>query len=222
MTNAQEKIISHALRMPLFSGISETEIKKLLSEMGGKVVVCPEGQTLTVSGSHGSKKNLYMLISGIVQLVRYGEQGVCYLIDYTVPGGIIDHTDIRDIRFQNGVYVAGKDCVLLRMTLPEPRKDSSEALSKFERNLMNAAADRNARLVQKVDIISRRTVREKLLTFLRYESRRQRSSSFEIPLNRQELADYICVDRTTLSTELGRLKNEGIIHNSRNYFELIG
>jgi CRP-like cAMP-binding protein len=71
-----------------------------------------------------------------------------------------------------------------------------------------------------VDILSRHSLREKVLTYLFYQRQLHRSDSFSIPLNRQELADFLCVDRTSLSSELSRLRREGLLDFERSRFHL--
>ena len=79
----------------------------------------------------------------------------------------------------------------------------------------------NLNLTEKIEHISKRTTREKLLSYLLSRSRETGQSSFTIPFDRQALADYLSVDRSAMSTELGRLKSDGIIDFDRNHFTLL-
>lgn len=87
-------------------------------------------------------------------------------------------------------------------------------------NLVTILAQKNTGLVQKVETLTRRTTREKLLTYFSARARQQNSNSFTIPLNRQELADYLAVDRSAMSTELSRMQNDGLITFEKNKFTL--
>ena len=89
-------------------------------------------------------------------------------------------------------------------------------------NLFFAISEKNRKLVQKLGYMSRRTTREKLIAYLSEEAKRQNSSEFSIPFNRQQLADYLNVDRSALSNELGIMQKEGLITFDRNHFVLIG
>ena len=100
-----------------------------------------------------------------------------------------------------------------------PLTSGDPYFAEFEKNLLGIMANRNERLIQKVDITSHRSVRGKILLYLAYESR-SKGKSFRIPLNRQELADYICVDRTTLSSTLSALQKEGLLKTEKEHFEL--
>ena len=88
-------------------------------------------------------------------------------------------------------------------------------------NLFFAIAEKNRRLVQKLDCMSRRTTREKLIAYLSEEAKRQGSGSFSIPFNRQQLADYLSVDRSAMSNELCKMRDEGLIEFERNQFMLL-
>ena len=74
---------------------------------------------------------------------------------------------------------------------------------------------------QKAEITSKRSTREKLLSYLALQAKKANSDSFDIPFDRQELADYLEVDRSGLSAEISKLRREGIIENHRKHFVLL-
>lgn len=89
------------------------------------------------------------------------------------------------------------------------------------RNLMQTLAQKNLLLTRKVQHMSRRTLREKLLSYLSACSQACRSQSFTIPFNRQQLADYLSVDRSAMSSTLSRLREEGILEYEKNHFVIL-
>ena len=91
---------------------------------------------------------------------------------------------------------------------------------KLIRNLVSVLANKILLFNDMVTHISKRTTREKLLSYLSAESLRQGSLSFDIPFDRQQLADYLCIDRAAMSTEISRLQKEGLLKTNRNHFEL--
>ncbi|MCR5176403.1 MAG: Crp/Fnr family transcriptional regulator [Anaerovibrio sp.] len=91
---------------------------------------------------------------------------------------------------------------------------------KLIRNLVGVLAGKVLKFNEKITHISKRTTREKLLSYLSRESQRQGKLSFDIPFNRQELADYLCVERSAMSLELSKLKKEGLLDTARNHFVL--
>jgi CRP-like cAMP-binding protein len=76
-------------------------------------------------------------------------------------------------------------------------------------------------LAGKMDHITKRTTKEKLLSYLSEQARLNGDSSFTIPFNRQELADYLSVERSALSAEMSKLKSESVIDYRKNHFELL-
>ena len=74
---------------------------------------------------------------------------------------------------------------------------------------------------QKIEISSKRSTREKLTTYLMFQAKKAGSNSFDIPFNRQELADYLEVDRSGLSAQISQLRREGVLKSRRNHFELL-
>ena len=81
-------------------------------------------------------------------------------------------------------------------------------------------ADKNRHLMQKIEATSRGSVRDKILTFLSMEARRQGSATFVLPLNRTEMAEYLCINRSAMTRELSALKKEGLIDIDRDRFTL--
>ena len=88
------------------------------------------------------------------------------------------------------------------------------------KNLLNDIARKNLRLNEKLTHMSRRTTRQKLLSFLSTQAAKHGGNEFEISFNRQQLADYLGVDRSAMSAELSALKKEGCISYSRSKFKL--
>ena len=74
---------------------------------------------------------------------------------------------------------------------------------------------------QRIEVTSRRSTREKLLAYLALQAKAQGSSVFEIPYDRQALADYLGVERSGLSSEIGKLQREGVLRSVKNRFELL-
>ena len=88
-------------------------------------------------------------------------------------------------------------------------------------NLMKDLAVKTIMFHQRIEITSKRTTREKLLAYLAMQARRAGSNSFDIDFDRQELADYLEVERSGLSAEISKLRREGILENHKNHFELL-
>jgi CRP-like cAMP-binding protein len=81
-------------------------------------------------------------------------------------------------------------------------------------------ARKNSVLMRKIEHVTHRTTRKKLLSYLSFQAGQMKSNIFEIPFNRQELADYLSIDRSAMSSELGRMRDEGLLNFNKHRFEL--
>ena len=88
-------------------------------------------------------------------------------------------------------------------------------------NLFFAISEKNRKLVQKIGHMSKRTTREKLISYLSEQAKKQNSGVFTIPFNRQQLADFLSVDRSAMSNELCKMRDEGLIEFEKNKFRLL-
>lgn len=88
-------------------------------------------------------------------------------------------------------------------------------------NMMRILAEKNILLTRKIEHLSKRSTREKLFSFLSAQAAFADSTVINIPFNRQELADYLCVDRSALSREISAMRTEGLIRYDKKSFELI-
>jgi len=100
--------------------------------------------------------------------------------------------------------------------------NACERHTRMIENMVLALARENVELTAKLRHITRRTTREKLLSYLTEQAKTRGAALFDIPFNRQELADYLAVERSKMSYELSRLKAEGVIDYRKNHFEMIG
>ena len=95
--------------------------------------------------------------------------------------------------------------------VPSPCAQPCPAHSRLIGNMITVLAEKNVRLMDKNRILSRRSTREKLLAYLDIQARAASSREFELPFSRQELADYLCVERSAMTVELMKLDREGLI-----------
>ncbi len=88
-------------------------------------------------------------------------------------------------------------------------------------NLFLAISEKNRQLIQKLGHMSKRSTREKLISYLSEEAKKQKSGTIVIPFNRQQLADFLSVDRSAMSSELGKMREEGLVVFEKNKFTLL-
>jgi len=88
------------------------------------------------------------------------------------------------------------------------------------RNILSSIAEKNIKLNEKHRHITQRSTRDKLLSYLSSEAKKMQSAHFEIPFNRQQLANYLSVERSAMSNELSKMQKEGILESEKNRFWL--
>ena len=88
-------------------------------------------------------------------------------------------------------------------------------------NMVRVIADKNRELMRKVEVVSKRSIREKLLAYLSIQAQVQGTRYVELPLGRVELAEYLCVDRSALTRELVKMREDGLIDYDRNCFRML-
>lgn len=222
MENIDDNLIRSVLATPLFKGFVADEVREVTKALSGDLLYFEKGATIAENREAEPFKNMFLILSGMAQLVRYGIHGERYLIDYSFSGSVTGYVGSISERYLfNSSYIAGRDSLVLSLQIADMDKLREAYRIRLEKNLLRIVSDKYARLLQKGDITTRRFVRDKIMTYLSYESQLRGNPVFEIPLNRQELADYLCVDRTTLSTELTHLQNKGVLKKHKGHFELL-
>ncbi|MGI5985380.1 MAG: Crp/Fnr family transcriptional regulator [Clostridiales bacterium] len=218
-----EKFMEILETADLFSGIDPKDLKPLLSCLSGKFVHYEKGQIILMSGE--TTNSFGIVLSGQVQVIQedyYGNRSILANLD---PGNLFGESlACAEIKALPVSILASADSDILLIDcrrLSSPCANACDFHSKLIRNMMNIIAKKNISLTQKIEFISKRTTREKLLAYLSAEAKRAKSSRFYIPFNRQELADYLSVDRSAMSAELCRLRDEGILKFNKNQFELL-
>lgn len=121
-----------------------------------------------------------------------------------------------------GMSAVGETCVLLFDTehILHPCHNICHAHLQFLRNLLTIMSQKTFQIKQKLRILSQRTIRGRLMLYLNIMAKRKKSAEFDIPFDRQALADFLCVERSALSAEISKLRAEGILESVKNHFKL--
>lgn len=181
-----------------------------------------KGEIIT---SYIAKRNqLCILLSGEADLVRY---------DFNGNKTIVEHFSTNDIfgeifymvSTNNELFVEAKENSTVLFFIYDDIKSKCKKDCSFHNNLLinlpelflNEIIDLNMR----IELLSKRTIREKLLAYFNIVSTRNISKSFKIPFSLTDLADYLSIDRSAMMRELKSLKDEGIIEKSGNRISLL-
>lgn len=207
----------------LFSNIVPSDIEFMLNCLSAKVVYYKKDEFILHAGENIT--SLGMILKGNVLIQKEDFWGNRSIISEVSEGFTFAETYafISTIPLEMSV-IASTDCTILFLDVQKIIKTCSASCSfhnQLIQNLLSDVAKKNMILTKKIEHMSKKTIREKLLSYLSTESQKNNSASFKIPFNRQELADYLSVDRSALSNELSKLMNENIIKFKKNEFTLL-
>lgn len=218
-----EKYIPVLKRTQLFSGVGEEEIEAMLNCLQAKLCTYKKGEYVLRQGEHLDK--ILVLVGGKLHIQRDDYWGNRSIINMVSIGEMFGEAYVapESGTLMNDV-LAVEDSAVIFFDVKRIITVCSSACrfhSMVVQNLFFAISDKNRKLVQKLTFMTKRTTREKLIAYLSEESKRQNSSEFSIPFNRQQLADYLSVDRSAMSNELCKMRDEGLIEFEKNYFKLM-
>ena len=208
---------------PLFAGISSKELETLLQCLQGGKKEYKRGETVFCRGEpvfsmglvlRGSVSIIQEDYWGNRQIMARIEEGELFGESYACLEGEPLMVDA----------IADRDAEILFLNMKkvlEPCQSACSFHNRLIRNLLSILAAKNLTLTQKIDHMGKRTIREKVLAYLSFQSEKRGERTFAIPFNRQQLADYLAVDRSALSAELSRMQQEGVIAFHKNTFSLL-
>ena len=222
MREAMKEFLPVLKNTKLFSGVGEEEIGSMLSCLGARLRTYKKGEYVLRQGEH--LEEIVLLASGRVLIQKEDYWGNRSILGEIGVGEIFGEAYVAP---ESGALlndvVALEDSAVFFFDAKRVITTCSSACrfhSMVVRNLFYAVSEKNRSLVQKLDHISRRTTREKLISYLSEEAKRQNRADISIPFNRQQLADYLSVDRSAMSNELCRMRDEGLLKFERNRFWL--
>lgn len=218
-----KRYVSVLKNTQLFAGVGEEEIETMLNCLGATLHEYKKGEYVFRAGEH--IHNLTVLVKGNLHIQKDDYWGNRAILGSVAVGEMFGEayvspdsgTLLNDVVAVEDSSVMFFDIHRILSVCPSACKFHSLTV----KNLFFAISEKNRKLVAKLGHISNRTTREKLLSYLSDEAKRNKSASFSIPFNRQQLADFLSVDRSAMSNELGKMRNEGLIQFNKNHFILL-
>lgn len=207
----------------LFDDVTEDEISQMLGCLSPRQQTFNEGSIIFAHGDIITEMGF--VLEGSVNVVREDFWGNRSIISHITKGGFFGevYAASESRLLDTTVYAAEKTTVLFlnfhRLTFS--CADSCMCHRRLINNFVKVLTQKNIMLMEKINDLSQRSTREKVLSFLSAQAEKADSAYFEIPFSRQEMADYLSVDRSALSKELSKMKTEKIIDFDKNSFRLL-
>ena len=211
------------LEIPLFQGLDREEINEVLQKFHGLIKHFPKSDYIYLAGD--CVENLCVVLEGTVQMIKEDIWGEKAIIANLGAGWVFAENFLGKLGDRSVVsYFVASDSEILMLPLGRMLFDSntsSKASQRLMCNIVSILADNNTRLIEKTEILCKKTLRSKILAYLEQEARNQGCRQFTIPFNRTDVANYLDADRSALTRELARMKEEGIIDYNKNTFVIL-
>lgn len=218
-----EKYLAIIQKASVFDGLAEAEITSALHCLSAATMHFQKGVYILHAGA--SPEAVGLLLSGSAYVVQedfWGNRNIRAQIQpgqifaeafACIPGAVMDIS-----------VTAAEECTVMWLSVQRILHTCPTACahhSRMIRNLLSVLAANNLRINRKLTYLSQRTTREKLLAYLSDEARRHGATSFTIPFNRQQLADFLSVERSAMAAELSRMQRDGLIRTHCSAFTLL-
>ena len=218
-----EKYLPVLKKSVLFSGVKKEDIRALLSCVEAKVRRYGKGEYVLQQGEY--LDDIAVLTEGSLHIQNDDYWGNRSILGRISIGEIFGeaYAFSREEPLMNDV-VAIEDSTVMFINAKKVISTCSSACrfhTLVVKNLFSVLSEKNKKLVQKLGHIGKRSTREKLISYLSQESKRQKSTEITIPFNRQQLADFLSVDRSAMSNELCKMRDEGLLTFRKNVFRLL-
>ena len=218
-----KKYLEILKKCPLFDGIEEESLLRMLTCLGARIEFFDKKYTIFAEGS--SAKYIGVLLDGSVQTVLVDFYGNRSIVDECHSGELFaEEFACSEIESFPVSVIANKPSTVMLLDCSHILHTCQNNCGFHQRlifNLMRGLAKKSISFHKRIEITSKRSTREKLLTYLSIVAKQCGKTTFDIPFDRQELADYLEVERSGLSAEIGKLKSEGVIDNRKNTFTLL-
>lgn len=210
------------LESALFRGIQSDEAKEMLGCLGAEHRNFDKNDRIFRAGD--TITELGLVLTGSILIQNDDFWGNTTVLDHVISGQIFAETYACTGEPLMVDAVAAEAAEVLFLNVGRVLQTCPQACahhSKLIRNLLFLSARKNLNLSRKIFHTTSKSIRGRLLSYLSFQSTRCGSRSFAIPFNRQQLADYLNVDRSALSNELSKMQKDGLLHVDRNHFELL-
>ncbi|MDR3278934.1 MAG: Crp/Fnr family transcriptional regulator [Synergistaceae bacterium] len=218
-----EKYSDALLQCPLFAGIDRIGLKSLLDCVHASKRAYGRGSFIFMEAERIGFVGA--LLSGSLHIIQEDFWGNRSILARVEPPEIFAEAfACAGLERSPVSVVAVEDCEVLAMDFKKivaicPQSCAFHA--RLIENMLGVLARKNVSLVRKLEHVAKRGTRGKLLSYLSSRALEEGADSFDIPFKRQELADYLSVDRSAMSSEMSKMRKEGLLSFYREHFQLL-
>ena len=217
-----EKYYNQIKNSPVFYGMNDEELRGLLECFNARIRRYEKDEMIIRQGDMIA--NIYLILDGEVNIEKDSYWGRRIIISRLSRNDNLALSFVGSKDVESSVdAIAIKDTLVLVLSYEKCTSMCQNACTRHKvliNNLFQILSKENIELIQKIENVSQKTIRDKLLTYLSNEAQKRHSNSFDIHFNRQDLADYLNVDRSAMSFELSKLQKEGLIAVSYTHLTL--
>ena len=219
-----EEYYAELLKLPLFHGFSLLQLPKLLERLRAQKRNYKAGSFVKREGDPADF--IGIVLEGSVHVMRIDYDGNRNIISAIEKGELFAEAFVcAGVEKLPVDIAANTDAVILFLSREQlfaqtVQMEDGRLPNLLIANLLRIVAGKNVKLNQKLRYLSNKTTAEKLLDFLSDQAKEHHSKEFTIPYSRQELADFLGVERSAMSAEISKLQKKGILETKKNYFKL--
>ena len=209
-------------KLPIFAGLNDKEITSILKFFNYSEKNFQKNEFIFEVDKKIDKIGIVIL--GEINIIKEDFWGNRNILNKFKSGEIFGEVFALSKNPSNIMVEASQDCKILFLDLKNFSINSEknfEEITKFLSNIFKISLKKNILFTEKLEHISKKSIREKIISYLSTEAQKNNTNSFLIKFDRQELADYLFVERSALSRELSSMKKEGLIDYKKNNFTLI-
>lgn len=207
----------------LFDNISEDNILKALTCLKGNVKKYNKNDVIYLAGDEIN--NIGVVLNGSVSVIKDDIMGNRNILATMSDSELFGETFVfSNIKYITVTIEAKENCEILFIQfkqLTRPCQYNCIFHNNLIQNMLSIISDKNILLYTKIEILSAKTTRLKLITYLNIEMNKNNSNTFTIPFSRDDLANYLNLDRSSMSRELSKMRAEGIIKFNKNKFKIL-
>lgn len=210
-------------QLKLFHGLSEEFFEDALKHLKSKVEKYKKGSIIILEGS--KIKSIGIVLEGIVEISRVDYTGTRLIVNQLeYPSMFGEALVCADIELSPVTLTAITPVTILLIDfkcIVKSKQVEFNLNNLLVSNMLSILAEKNLFLRQKLELMSKRSIRAKLSEYLLNILESVKQNTIKIPYNRIQLADYLGVNRSALSKELCKMRDEGLIDFKKNHFEVL-